>query len=181
MRLAMLSLFLVLSLSALSLADTPLPPPKDYTVYSPQKAFCAEVGVESGIRVYSFADGRKQSELWSMKGWYRNIWLADDGKHLVIGYDGMNLIPVDYTADMVMITFVREGTVIREVKLKNLITDFRKLVRTVSHYYWGSFDGFDKSGNFAVTTVENKTVRFDITTGELAKKKEGQDTPVSPT
>ncbi len=43
--------------------------------------------------------------------------LAGDGAHLVIGHDGMKLLPFDAGPGTVVLTFIQRGEVIRRVTL----------------------------------------------------------------
>jgi hypothetical protein len=100
-----------------------------------------------------------------MYGWFRVASLADDGEHFVAGYWGMNLIPLNYDKQLVMLYFFKRGELLNHVTLEQIIRDNSKLRRTASHYAWGNFLGLDKSGRYVVETVEGRRIRFDLTTG----------------
>jgi len=96
------------------------------------------------------------------------VWqpaLADDGDHFVTRFDGINLLPLDYRKDYVMLSFYRRGVLIREVHLNELIQDFSKLRRTASHYYWGNYWGWNETGHYVVETLEGRKIAFDVKTG----------------
>ncbi len=155
-------------LSALppAVADAPLAAPALKTVCSPNGVYCAVMDPNtSTTRVYR--TGRADETLWSMTGWFRVAALADDGKHLVTGYDGINLLPLDYAPDTVVLTFHKRGEVIRRVKLSNVVGDLAKLQLTVSHLYWGYYVGFNETGRYVIETVEGRRLAFDIATGQL--------------
>ena len=80
----------------------------------------------------------------------------------------MNLIPQDYTKDLVLITFWRRNTKIREVKVSEMFPDTRILQRTVSHYNWGSITGIT-NGTLLVRRCDRKMVMFSATTGGIIK------------
>ena len=104
-------------------ADTPLPPPKRYEVESPSKKYSATVDPKTGVTVCAAGSGKT---LWKApKIWSRKALLADDGDHLVTGYNGLNLIPVNYTRDLVLITFWRRDERIRDVTVGELFPDTR--------------------------------------------------------
>jgi hypothetical protein len=146
-----------------ALADAPLPQPEDWTACSPSGSFCAEL-VVANDRTTVLKDGQP---LWRMKGWFRDAYLADDGEHVVVGYDGLNLLQPDYRSDMPMLTFWRRDAIVREVPLSDVIADFAKLERTVSHFRWGHTVGFDREGRFLVHTIENRMLAFEVETGNL--------------
>jgi hypothetical protein len=99
-----------------------------------------------------------------MPGGFRVAFVSDDGQHVVTGYDGV-LLPLTYSRDLPIITFWREGAVVRRVPLSEVIRDLRKLQRTASHYRWGEYLGFNASGHFVVKTVDRGSVAFDVATG----------------
>src|SRR6266496_3050086 len=160
------STLLLLGVSqAIALADAPLRAPSPMTVCSSSKVFCLLTDQKTGTHAYrARPDGTRQS-LWSMPGWYRVIFLADDGRHAVTGYDGA-LLPLDYSPNESLLTFWRDGSRIRTIPVSGLVKDLKKLQRTSSHYRWGSYVGFDAAGNFVVSTVEREKVLFDVTTGK---------------
>ncbi|MDJ0836838.1 MAG: hypothetical protein QNK37_09995 [Acidobacteriota bacterium] len=153
---------------AFLVADEPLPPPATHTVFSGDRGFCAVSDVDKQVTtVHRVKDDQSPGEvLWQIPGWHRALYLSKDGRHLVIGYSGYNLIPLDYRKDMIMLTFYAEGAGVREIPLNRLIFNFGKLKRTVSHYEWGSLVGFDSQGRFRVETVEGRTMLFDPATGK---------------
>jgi hypothetical protein len=143
-------------------ADMPLPPPSRVTASSPNGAIRAVSDPDSGTLVENVKQGKV---LWRLPDWHRSMRVADDGSHLVTESDGMNLIPLDFTDDFVLLTFWREGTKIRDIPVKDLFSDHRGLVRTVSHYAWRLTMDFDGRGRLRVTLADGRTLLFDVTTG----------------
>lgn len=153
-----------------AVADEPLDAPQGYTVCSPSGVFCADLDPQKAItRVYR--RGQDADDLWVMDGWFRQAALADDGKTLVIGYDGLNLLPLDYHEDDSILWIYYRGRLIRAVALSEVIEDFSSLQRTVSHYLWGHYVGFDEEGRYVIETVEGRSIAIDVTTGEVVKRR----------
>src|SRR5689334_6478798 len=100
--LLLMSLFCALPLHA----DEPFATPAPYKVQSPSRAFVASLDPKSGVQVSAVG---ASDVLWTSTNWFRVAFLADDGEHFVTGYDGMNLIPQNYTKDLVLITFWRRN------------------------------------------------------------------------
>jgi hypothetical protein len=146
--------------------DTPLPPPNKVTAVSPNGAVRAISDPNSGTRVEDVTHGKV---LWRLPDWYRSMRVANDGKHLVTEFDGMNLIPLDFRDDFVLLTFWRDGRKIRQITVRDLFPDRRGLVRTVSHYAWRVTMEFDARGRLRVSRVDGKTLLFDVTTGTIVK------------
>ena len=150
-------------------ADSPLPAPADYKAQSPNGSCYALLEVKSArTTVFRRAKGRPAVRLWDMAGWFRVVSLSDDCEHLVVGYDGSNLLPLDFTPDLVMLRFFERGRLLREVRLNELIRDRSKLQRTVSHYNWGRYLGFDQRNRYLVETVEGERIVFSATGQRVA-------------
>jgi hypothetical protein len=101
-------------------ADTPLPPPGKVNAMSPSGRVRAISDPKPGTSV---EDVMQYKVLWSLPGWHRSLFGADDGKHLVTQYDGLNLLPTDFTDDLVLLTFWRQGSKIRDVRVRDFVPD----------------------------------------------------------
>jgi hypothetical protein len=124
---SLVSVALVVSVAR---ADMPLPPPSTIIAISPNGRIRAISDPNGDTRVENV---KLQKVLWSLPEWHRSIFVANDGKHLVTEYDGLNLIPVNFTDDLALLSFWREGKKIREVTARDFFPEHRALVRTVSH------------------------------------------------
>ena len=150
-------------------ADAPLAPPSRVTQWAANRRYVAIADpTRDTVSVYQAA-GVERVELWSIRGWERSFFVADDGLHLVVCPSGLNLLPVNYQRSWSMLRFYERGSVLREWSLGELVPDQTKLRRTVSHYEWGYCVGFEKSGAFVVRTVDRGTLRFNILTGALVR------------
>jgi hypothetical protein len=142
--------------------DEPLPAPAKHAVLSQNNKFRAELDPHAGIKIINAASGKI---LWQLPGWYRWAFLADDGEHFVTGYDGLNLIPLDYHKNLVLITFWNKGHKIREITVGDLFPDTRLLRRTASHYNWGYMYGIDRDGFLHVKRCDGLEIFLDVRTG----------------
>jgi hypothetical protein len=153
---------LILSGISKALCDTPLPAPQKIESWSPDHTILAVADPDTNTTsVFRASPNGVKTKLWSMVGWYRDVHVSNDGGHLVIGYDGLNLIPSKYRKDMLMLYFVEKGQLISMVTLGELIGDLSKLHRTVSNYEWGSVKGFNGQGRLEVSTVDRQRI-FDV-------------------
>jgi hypothetical protein len=158
---------IILLLAMPAFADEPMLPPSLWETCSRSGAHCATLDPDAN-RITVRRTGEAGEVLWSADGWSRVAALADDGEHLVLGYEGMNLIPVDYDKDMAMLTFYRRGSVIAVVRLRD-IAGWLNLRRTASHYYWGDYLGLDADGYYVVRVSRGGEIRFDMTTGQRVR------------
>ena len=85
-------------------------------------------------------DGNTRKKLWAMPGWYRVAFLADDGEHLVIGHDGINLLPTNVENSDILAYFVRKGEVVATATLADIV-EKSHLRRTASHLLLGRVPG----------------------------------------
>jgi hypothetical protein len=160
-----IALLVLFSHAAVVQADEPLVRPARYEVASPSGKYVAILDPKTGVVVRTAG---ATNVLWSGTNWFRVAFLADDGQHLVTGYDGMNLIPRNYTKDLVLVTFWRRDKKIRDVTVGELFPDTRILKQTVSSYYWGSIKGITNS-TLIVNRCDGQVVGFRVSTGNIAK------------
>jgi hypothetical protein len=149
-------------------ADAPPAPPARYTHCSPSRAFCFSSDPERGTWVHP--RGEPERATWSLPAWHRIAYLADDGEHLVTGYDGGNLVPLDAPERVEILCFWQRGAARKRHTLGDLGYPREKLTRTVSHYAWGRYDGFDSDGRFRLKMVDGASLLFDPASGELVRR-----------
>jgi hypothetical protein len=141
-----------------ALADTPPLPPKKLIACSPARTLCATSDPATNVTLVSpQASGQKP---WPIPGWHRWLFLSDDGESVVVGYDGMNLVPLDVTLNEPVLFFYNSGRLVRTIKLDQLYRSKSQLRRTVSHFAWVYSIGFNSSNQLVVELVNGKKVAF---------------------
>lgn len=151
-------------------ADAPVLADED-RIDSANHVFFAVPGpARKSTRVFRREKSGASVQEWQMPTWSVMGYLSDDGDYLVTVYPGVNILALDYRPDDVMVSIRRRGALVRELRLKELIRDFRSLgPRSESGFSWGEYEGFIGPHQFAVTTVERRRYVFDVETGrELA-------------
>jgi len=146
--------------------DTPLPPSSKITATSPNGRIRAVSDPTTGTEV---EDLTQHKVLWRLPDWHRSMFVANDGRHLVSQYDGLNLIPIDFRDELVLLTFWREGRKIREVRVGDLFPDHSILLRTASHYLWRHAIEIDAQDRLKVQRVDGRIFFFDVATGKETK------------
>ena len=144
-------------------ADSPLAPPGRYTEKSPDGSIMAISDPKTSTTVFQNTTTKKV--LWRLPSWERSLFVANDGKHVVVGYSGLNLIPQGYDEGMVLFTFWREGKKVREVTLKEFISNKSQPQKSASHYHWGSIEKIGPDGNLIVRDAQHKVSRYSLETG----------------
>jgi len=158
-------------------ADTPLPPPQRKEVWCASHHYCAVMDPRLRLTTVYKVDGTTRKKLWAMPGWFRVAFLADDGEHIVIGHEGINLLPVNIQENDILAYFVRKGEVVATATLSDLLERKSSLRRTASHYHWGQYLGIDEDGRFRVETVEGRKLWFDVQNGKLTRTARGAAAP----
>ncbi|MDH5761731.1 MAG: hypothetical protein OEZ51_02005 [Nitrospinota bacterium] len=151
------------------LADAPLRRPHQYMVCSNDARHCAVADPKAGVSVYEVGT-EMRDPLWHLDKWPQWSFLANGGNYFVVPYYGYNLLSLNYTKSTIMLRVWRDGNFKYSLELKDLIKDFGKLERSVSHFFWGYYKGFDENGDFIIDTVEGRGLSIDIKTGKITEK-----------
>jgi hypothetical protein len=164
-RLATLWLFVIYPSSLL--ADGQLPPPHWFEVCSPNQMFCAVSDPETNTtRLYESVPGDVLRERWAIPGWHRQLAVSDGGI-LVVGHDGLTFVPRSYSNDLPILSFHFSAERSARVTISEVLRFPSAMRRTVSHYRWGEYVGWDRRGNYRVATAEGRVLSFDPETGNL--------------
>lgn len=142
-------------------ADAPVALPERHNVSSSDGKYEAISDPENGTKCIDKLTGKT---LWENKKWYRYLFLSNNGRCAVSVYDGY-MIPLGYDKKMTLLTFLKDGKIIREVSVGEIISDPKILVRTVSNYEWGEVEGFNEDGIFRLRLNGQKILLFDPETG----------------
>ena len=165
-------LFVLMTSALCILADEPLPKPVTYKQYSPNKMYVADVSLETKtITVSLVGQDKRTTEVWRISGWFRWVFVANNGQYISIPYNGGNLLARDYKKDEERLRIIKQGKIVKIVKLNELISDYANLRRTVSHYDWGKYLGFNKDNEFILETVEHIWFFINPDTGIIRKEK----------
>jgi hypothetical protein len=166
-----MKLFLTLCLICATAAfgDSPLPPASVVTTKSTSNRFEAISDPNTGT---TCVDVSSSKELWKLPGWHRWSFLCDDGRHFITAYGGLNLLSQNYKGSDVMLTFWKDGKLLRKVTVDELIPDKKILQRTVSHFSWGTIPGITAEGLLEVILEDGSKHHFDPATGLRTKPKQ---------
>jgi hypothetical protein len=187
--LAILSFALAVTASSLW-ADSPAPPVPYVAVAQRGTAYFKMIpregkwGDGSGIAYRLRRDGSDE-ELWRTEGWYSfEVFLSYDGDYLVAM--GPWSIGHEPSKEDLAVAFYRKGKLLRQYSTADLVKDKSKVSASVSHYMWLARDveRFPDSkedpeaelrvswdNTFRLKTCDGIVYEFDMTTGEIKKKK----------
>ncbi|GEP43262.1 hypothetical protein [Brevifollis gellanilyticus] len=122
----------------------------------------------SGV-AYKLGDDGKIKEIWRTKGWYSfEGFISDDGRYLACfgpwGRDQKNHTDVG-------ITFYKEGRLLKQYQVRELIRRPELIEDSVSHYSWRPViqtkpNGFDGEV-FHLVTIDQTVYTFDVHSGAI--------------
>lgn len=137
-----------------------------------------------GIAYRLRKDGSDE-ELWRTKGWYSfEVFLSPDGEYLV-AMGPWNVGRAPSPGDLA-VAFYRRGKLLQQYSTADLVKDGGKVLQSASHYMWLARDleRYAKAEKdpeselrivwkniFRLKTCDGILYDFDITTGEIKKKK----------
>jgi hypothetical protein len=142
-------------------ADQPPAAPADFLVESRDGRYSALLDAEQRRVTVLERRNWESSELWTIQGWSPVAAISDIGPTLAIGHPGNNLLPLDADEDTVIVSLYRDGALIREVKLGEILP-MASLRRTISHEEWGTHVGFDPEGRYVVETEDKRLLAFGL-------------------
>jgi hypothetical protein len=124
---------------------------------------------------YTFDMDGNFKELWKTSGWYSfEAFLSDDGQYLVrMGpWNGGH----EPKKGDLAVAFYKNGKLLKEYSVVDLVKDKSKIQATVSHYFWldramgpGAGPGLEWDNVFHLKTIDGIMYQFDATTGEIKK------------
>jgi hypothetical protein len=133
---------------------------------------------------YSIDEDGNFKELWKTSGWYSlELYLSFDGQYLVrIGPWNRGHEPNN--SDLA-IAFYKNGNLLKEYSVVDLVKDKSKVQATASHYFWLARSDYltdkkpekwqedrlrlDGMNVFHLKTIDGIMYQFDVTTGEIKK------------
>jgi hypothetical protein len=94
------------------------------------------------------------------------MFLSDDGQSLVVGYDGINLIPPSSDLSLEVLYFYKEGKLVRKVRLADLYKSKDQLRTTTSHLEWVESIRVNKDKQLVLQLVTGKVLALSMRTGQ---------------
>lgn len=152
-------------LSAPVFADEPLPAPEKLTVCSPAGTTCAVSDPATDTTVVSTPASRRPP--WTLPGWHRWLFVSDDAVSVVVGHDGMNLLPLDVTLAEPVLRFHQRGRLVRTVTLGDVYASTSQLTRTVSHFAWTTAPCINRANQLVVERMDGTKLAFAMATGQV--------------
>ena len=120
--------------------------------------------------VYRKRAGKTPEKLWEMAGWPYAAFLTDDGEYIAIANPRASILPRDYQRDQVVVSFFKRSALIKAVRLDEVLVDTKSMGSpSESGYTWGWWTGLIGPHSFALDTVENRRLVFDVATGKLTE------------
>lgn len=122
---------------------------------------------------YTIDEDGNFKELWRTSGWYSfELFLSEDGQYLVrMGpWNGGH----EPKKEDIAVAFYKNGKLLKEYSVVDLVKDKSKIQATVSHYFWldkspGSEAKrrLDRDNVFYLKTIDGIAYQFYATTGKI--------------
>ena len=175
----LLSFLLLTAFSGSALADKEKVNDQ-YSVTSPNGKYIIELIPSANFgeagKGFAFAkeDTHRKDTLWHVEWFAKKVFLADDGSHLI--RFGPWARDKKVLGD-IAIGFYKNGKVVKQYLVKDLVKDKKSISATVSHYTWESCDSAVVSGlskdfkTYTLVTTDRIMYVFNTSTGKIIKKK----------
>lgn len=137
------ALLLALIAGPAAWADAPLPPPEPYFFITDSRV---HVTGNLNRNVVMIEPTSGIDDRWEIPGWRRNVHPSNDGRHVLIGNPGLNLLSYSGDPDVTVIEiWATPGELIGTVPLGSLMNP-DDLQPTTSHYLWIAGYQWDGTG-----------------------------------
>lgn len=163
-----LPVFTIILITCIGICEAvaPQPGPNRHLEYSRNRKHLAICDPKDGIKI---TDPTTEKVIWAVPNWYRKVVLSNDGKKLVAALDRGQAFPVDTTDDVAILTFFKEGKLIKEVRFKDLFPG-KKPIREDGYFYqWGTMVGFNDDGLLEVI-IEGDRVIYDADKAKIVQR-----------
>ena len=117
---------------------------------------------------------REKNPIWSTEACFDEVWVANDGQHIIGATYAEGTLPSNYTKEEIIFYFFKNGKSIGDIGLSEIISDLSKLEKTQLGLRWGNLKGFNDCGYLVAETVESQILMFDPTTGTKVEFRQGQ-------
>jgi hypothetical protein len=117
---------------------------------------------------------REKIPMWSIEACFEEVWVANDGQHIIGATHAKGTLPLSYTKEEIIFSFFKNGKSIGDIGLSEIINDLLKLEKTQLGLRWGNLKGFNEAGYLVAETVENQILMFDPTTGRKVEFRQEQ-------
>jgi hypothetical protein len=154
-------------IARIAAADPPFPPPTVEIAYSRTLRFGARTDPDANQTVVHRVNSEMQltEMLWSFPRWFRFCEVSNDGNALVVNTDYGSSLPLNIAESHVLLTFIVEGKVVREITIQQLFGNRSNLVHTPTSLKWGKLRAIDENGFAVVDTVVGYFI-FEANTGK---------------
>ncbi len=144
-----------------------------YCKYSPNNKYVIEMnpsekyGEKGSGKVFSIANGEKDSLLWTIDWYAFEVFIHDDGIHLI------RFGPWPSFTNELAISFYSRNNLIKQYKIDQLVLDLSTVSRSVSHFEWNSEETSVKTGFsedyklYTIVTTDKIVYQFNSEGGEI--------------
>lgn len=102
--------------------------------------------------------------LWTVDWYAFEVFPSSDGEHLAVAW------PFAHSTQSLAVSFFASGKTVKEYRIKDLVHDESRLIRSVSFVHWrGELRYNDKDGVLFLRTIDDRAYRFSVRTGAMLR------------
>lgn len=150
---------------AMGKADAPREVEHDRKVYSPNRRSYV-VSLLKERRTAVFRVGSPKKPEWEIPGYASVLFLSDDGRHLVEGYSGGNILSPEVKGTDVFLVFFAGPQRVATLTVGEVFPHWETLPQTTDGKVWGNFWGFEGPVRFSLLLNDGHKIAFDANTGK---------------
>lgn len=144
-------------------ADAPGLPPATIRVKSSDGRISV-VSIPGRNTIAYSVDGKR---LWIVPGWHEQFLVPNNGIDLIVLYGGLNLIPKNYSENLVLMTVWRRGRIFRRFRLREIVAEPSTLTETASHYFWGNVLTLRNNKDIIINRSDGKQISLNYENGRI--------------
>jgi hypothetical protein len=130
--------------------------------------FCAVARIERNETVVERSNGTKTPErIWSVPTWLNIVRLDESGENLLVEAVPRNALPVNASADFVVLQIYSHGTLRREITLKDVLPDEVAQSIALRIGTWGVRHSSTGAGAVTYVVASGKTIRVELASATI--------------
>jgi hypothetical protein len=109
---------------------------------------------------------REKQPIWKVQDCFKEMWIANDGQSIVGTKFGKGVLPSDYARDQIIFSFYKNGQLLNQVTVAELIGNLSKLEKTSTGYRWAKDIYLNDAEILVVETRDGENHLFEMATGK---------------
>jgi len=103
---------------------------------------------------------------WSVQDCFNEMWISNDGQSIAGTKLEKGILPSGYTRDTGIFAFYRNGRILGDVKLREIVGDISRMPKSGSGYRLVQDAYLTETGRLVVELADGRNLQFDLSTGK---------------